>query len=378
MSRRPTRLGLTLAAPLGALVLSLALSAVFLAASGHSPLRAYGDMWEFGTRGESIVSALNRAVPLYLSALAVALAFKVKLFNIGVEGQYLVAAVVAAWAGAAVELPAVLHVGLIVVVAMAVGGAWATVPALLKVYRGVHEVISTIMFNLIASGFIAWLLIEHLGDPDSDLSETAEIAPSGHVPDLDSWLGAVGLAPERGRPLNGALLLAVVAGVVFYVVVWRTRFGFDLRAAGENSWAATASGVRSTTMVLRTMILSGALAGLVGLPELLGFSHQYGNDFTTNLGFDGIAVALLGRGNPIGMAAGALLFGALERSGQVLDLEGVPAEIVSIMQGIILIAVVVAYEIVARIRRAREASQTAAAVDRPAGGPQRAEVGAPV
>jgi simple sugar transport system permease protein len=136
--------------------------------------------------------------------------------------------------------------------------------------------------------------------------------------------------------------------------VWRTRFGFDLRASGLNPWAAQASGVDPKGMIVKAMLLSGGIAGLVGLSETLGYFHRYTLDFTTGLGFTGIAVALLGRNHPFGMAIGAFLFGFLSSSAQILDLDGIPKEIVGIMQGVILLSVVVAYEVVRRIRAAAE------------------------
>ena len=145
------------------------------------------------------------------------------------------------------------------------------------------------------------------------------------------------------------MLLAVAVGIGYYVLVWRTRFGFDLRASGLNPFAAQASGVAPRAMVVKGMLLSGAVAGLVGMPTLLGFSHNYGLDFATGLGFTGITVALLGRNHPIGIAIGALLLAFLDRSSQVLDLEDIPKEIVVIMEGVIVLSVVVAYELVQRL-----------------------------
>ncbi|MCU1375101.1 MAG: putative deoxyribose-specific transporter, permease protein, partial [Actinomycetia bacterium] len=169
-------------------------------------------------------------------------------------------------------------------------------------------------------------------------------------PSLNRLLGYV---PPYAH-VQGFLVGAIVIGVAFYVVVWRTRFGFDLRATGLNPFAAQASGVNAKGMVVRTMLLSGAIAGLVGLPEMLGFFHRYTLDFTTGIGFTGIAVALLGRNHPVGMAIAALLFGFLSSSAQILDLKDVPKEIVGIMQAVILLSVVVAYEVVRRFRAAAE------------------------
>jgi simple sugar transport system permease protein len=311
---------------------------------------------------------LNRAIPFYLSGLAVAIGFKMNLFNIGVEGQYRMAALVAAAFGAWVSLPAILHIPLIIIVAMLTGAAWAAVPAVLKVTRGVHEVISTIMLNTIATGLGAWLLTNFFeASAPGDLTPKTEMMPkSAQFPSLNRPLADVGVDLPTGSQLRGFLVVAILVGIGFYVLVWRTRFGYDLRATGLNPSAAEASGVNLKGMMVRAMLISGGLAGLVGLSDLLGFFHLYSIDFPTQLGFTGIAVALLGRNHPFGIAVGALLFAYLDRSAQILDLKRIPREIVTIMQGIILLSVVIAYEVVRRIGQAQEtraAAVAAAALD---------------
>jgi len=370
---------LSLAAPAAALVFSIALSALALQLSGNDPFDALSAMWDYGNRTNVRISIINEAVPLYLSGLAVAVGFKMGLFNIGVEGQYGLAALLAASVGGTVDLPAPLHVALIIVVAMAVGGAWAGVAGVLKVTRNVHEVISTIMLNFIATGFGAYLLADYLKEeaPVGGLNvKTPEIPPSGQFPSLNRLLDAVGVEVPSGANLQGFVLIALLAGFGYHVLVNRLRFGFDLRASGINPWAAQTSGVAPKAMVVRTMFISGAIAGLVGLSALLGFSHQYTLDFPTGFGFAGIAAALLGRNHPVGIAIGALIFSYLNKSAQILDLEDIPKEIVTIMQGIIIISVVVAYEVVRRLVLAQEAH--AAGSTEPPGPPgpqeQRTEV----
>ena len=171
--------------------------------------------------------------------------------------------------------------------------------------------------------------------------------------------------PAGGEVL-GFLVVAVVVGIAYHLVLARTRFGFDLRATGLSPSAAQASGVNARKMVVVTMLCSGAIAGLVGMPQLLGVSHNYGLDFPASFGFTGIAIALLGRNNAVGIAFAALLFGFLERSAQVLDLNGIPKEIVSIMQGSILLSVVIAYELVRRVRVAQAERDAQSAVGAPA------------
>ena len=359
MRLRLRRAGIGLLAPVSAIVLAITISSIVLEVSGYSARTAFESMWDYGKQGKSIVSVLNRAIPLYIGGLAVAVGFKMNLFNIGVEGQYRLAALLAASAGAAVSLPAPLHVGFIILIAMIVGSAWAGIAGVLKVTRNVHEVIATIMLNYISYGLGAWLLENHLRERTaaSDLIiKTPEIPESGRIGFLNSWLESFGIDFPPNAYLQGFLVAAILCGIVYFVLVWRTRFGYDLRASGENDAAAKASGVDPKKMVIRTMLISGGIAGLIGVTQIVGdVPYRYSVNFQTGLGFTAIGVALLGRNHPVGIAAGALLFAYLERSAQVLDLEGIPKEIAVIMQGIILLSVVIAYAVVKRIVEAQEA-----------------------
>lgn len=359
------RILLAVAAPLLAVAIALGVSSLVLIASDHPPLEIYQSMWSFGTQLNSIISMINRAVPYYLAGLAVAVGFKMNLFNIGVEGQYYFAALIAGIVGAAFTLPSVLHVLAILAVAMASGAFLAAIAGVLKATRGVNEVISTIMLNnIVLGGFGAWLLTRARYDDGSGSLQiaTKPIAESGRIPNLNRWLEAVGVDVPAGARLSGFLLVAVVVGVVYYLVVWRTRFGYDLRASGMNPWAAKASGVDDKGMVVKAMLLSGGMAGLVGLSSLLVEDGRFAGDFQTGIGFTGIAVALVGRNHPVGIALAALLWGFMERSAQRLDLEGVPKEIVVIMQGTIVLSVVVAYEVVRRARAAQQQREVSAQV----------------
>lgn len=360
------RVLLAVAAPALAMAMALAVSSLVLLASGDSPLEIYSSMWDFGTQTNSIISMINRAVPYYVAGLAVAVGFKMNLFNIGVEGQYYLAGILAAVVGAWLDLPAVLHVAAIFLVAMAVGAFWAGIAGVLKATRGVNEVITTIMLNnIVRLGLGAWLLGRFReSDTGGSLQIATERIPeSGLLPNLNGWLEAIGIDVPQGARLTGFLPIAVVVGIVFYVVLERTTFGYDLRASGRNAWAATSSGVNAKGMVVKAMLFSGAISGLVGMSYLLGDFGRFTGDFPVDLGFTGIAIALLGRNHPIGIALGALLWGFLERSAQRLDLEGVPKEIVVIMQGTIVLSVVVAYEIVRRIREAELQREVSAQVD---------------
>jgi len=360
------RVALAVAAPLLAVAMALGVSSIVLIISDHQPLEIYESMWRFGTQLNSIISMINRAVPYYLAGLAVAIGFKMNLFNIGVEGQYYFAALVAAIIGAAFTLPSVLHVAVIILIAMLAGAFLAAIAGILKATRGVNEVISTIMLNnIVLGGFGAWLLTRARYDDGSGSLQiaTKPLASSGRIPNLNRWLEALGFDVPAGSRLTGFVLVAIVVGVLYYVIIWRTRFGYDLRASGMNPWAARASGVDSKAMVVKAMLLSGAMAGLVGLSTLLVEEGRFKGDFQTGIGFTGIAVALVGRNHPVGVALGALLWGFMERSAQRLDLEGVPKEIVVIMQGTIVLSVVVAYEVVRRARAAQQQREVSAQVE---------------
>lgn len=337
----PRRIALRVGAPIIALVIALVITMIVLRAAGVDPFNAISSMIDYGTTSSSIVEILNRATGYYLSAVAVAIGFRMALFNIGVDGQYRMAAMLSAVLGGAVALPAPFGQILVIVAAMLIGGAWAAIAGLLKVTRGVSEVISTIMLNAIATGLIAYLLNPaRLAEvrPGSNNVATTPVAASGRVPGFEL----------AGGTVFGLIVLAAIVGIAFHVVINRTRFGYDLRISGLSPTAAAASGVDSKRMVVTTMVLSGVVAGLVGMPELLGASYQYSLNFPAGLGFTGIAIALLGRNNPFGIGLAALLFSFLDQSSDVLQLNDVPKEIVLVMQGTVVLTVVIVYELVRR------------------------------
>jgi ABC-type uncharacterized transport system permease subunit len=347
---------LAVAAPVTAVVFAVLLSSGVLLIAGSNPVTAYGDMIQYGTRLEIIVEMLNRATPLYLSGVAAAIGFRMNLFNIGVEGQYQLAAFFAAAAGGAIVLPGVLHLLFIIVVAMAVGAAWSGLAGLLKVTRGVNEVISTIMLNFIATGgIIAWLIVEWRDGALQTNSGTKLIEDSGQMPDLNGFVELFTREIRQGRRLSGVLVLAILVGLAYHLFLNRSRLGYDLRASGINPLAARAGGVPPKRMVMLAMTAGGAVAGLVGMVEILSRSHRYDQNFPPGLGFAGIAVALLGRNNAAGMAFAAMLFAFMDSSSSILQVTGSAApEIVVIMQGVILLTAVVSYEFVRRIREREE------------------------
>ncbi|GAA3849556.1 ABC transporter permease [Streptomyces sedi] len=327
------------AAPLLALVTAMAITSLVMLLTGDNPFTAFSVMLDFGIKSDSQVWILNKAIPYYLSAVAVAIGFRMNLFNIGVDGQYRVAAFFAAVVGGALSLPGFVQIPVILLVAMVCGGIWAGIAGYLKATRGVSEVITTIMLNFIAGSLIAYFLKEgRLAEREGNIVHTPDIPGSSHFFEFATSV----------QPIHGTVLLALLIGVAYWFVLSRTRFGFDLRAVGRSESAAEASGVSVTRTVVTAMLLSGAVAGLVGMPTLLNESGNYGNDFPEGLGFTGIAIALLGRNHAIGMGFAALLWAFLERTGTQLEFEGFDQEIVGVMQGIIVLSVVVAYELVRR------------------------------
>ncbi|WP_301175140.1 ABC transporter permease [Actinomadura geliboluensis] len=345
----PTGLGLKIGAPVLALLISLGITMILLRVTGADPISSIQSMIDYGTTENSIVDIVNRATRYYLSAVAVAIGFRMALLNIGVDGQYRIAAFLAAALGGAITLPAPFGQLLVIVAAMVVGGLWAAIAGVLKVTRGVSEVLSTIMLNAIATGVIAYLLNDkRLAEvrPGSNNVATAQIPESGRVGPLNGFLSSLGI--DLPGDVYGLLPLAVLVGIVFWVVINYTRFGFDLKVSGLSASAAQASGVNARRMIVYTMIASGVVAGLIGMPELLGASYEYSLNFPAGLGFTGITVALLGRNHPAGIALAALLFAFLDQTSDVLQEVDVPKEIVGVMQGVVVLTVVIVYELVRR------------------------------
>jgi len=342
---------LGLAAPVGAVLFALLASSVILSLGGHSPSTVFHTMLKQAERPSAFVDMVNQAMVYYLSAVAVSIGFRMNLFNIGVEGQYSLAAFAAAYVGGQLTGGGPLHVVAEVLVAMLVGAAWAGIAGVLKVTRGVSEVISTIMLNAIAVGLGSYLL-HKLGQSSGNNIQTKPISSSGQVPGL-SYSGTQ-------AKIFGFLFVAIAVGVAYWFLAGRTRFGFRIKATGLNEQAAVASGINVRRMTLVAMLMSGAVAGLVGLPELLGQTHTFSQTAQSGLGFAGIAIALLGRNSPVGMALAAVLWSFLGKSANQLDFIGVPREIAAIMQGVILLSVVIAYELVRRYRLVLQQKDVAA------------------
>jgi simple sugar transport system permease protein len=275
----------------------------------------------------------TKAALLTLTGLSVAVAFRVGLFNIGAQGQLMVGALAAAVVGAAVELPAMLHVPLCLLAAALAGGLYALGPALLKLERGVHEVISTIMLNWVAVAFVEnWLVPGPLRAQVAgghSVAGTAQIHETAELPRL---------CGEVSR-LNVGILIAVAAALTLWL--WFKRFvgGYEWRAVGLGADAARASGIDVGRAVLRAMVVSGGLAGLAGAVLVLGTEQRYPATLGAPYGFDGIAMALIGQGHPLGVLATSVLFGGLRAGGTRMQLFGVHKSFPELIQGLALLLV---------------------------------------
>jgi len=338
------RIGFALLAPVIAVVIAMAVTSIVIVATGSQS--GVGDFWNIILSEPSdrvLVDIVNQTGMIYLSAVAAAIGFRMGLFNIGVEGQYTVGSFAAASFAGGAFLPGFLNVLASLVVAVVVAALWAGIAGILRTTRGVSEVISTIMLNAIA-GILVGYLIDKYGIHGGNSVRTKVIPEGAQVGGYTPFDAAAGEIWTLG-------LLAVIVGVGFWVLLNRTRFGFDLRATGASQTAAVASGIKVKRMLLASMLLSGGVAGLIWMPAFFGDAYSYGTTFQAGLGFTGIAVALLGRNQPLGMVFGALLFAFLTaQSNSLTLLTDISASVVLITQGVAVLAVVIAYELVRRYR----------------------------
>jgi simple sugar transport system permease protein len=324
------------AAPSLAVLAALVVGGVLVALVGRNPFEVYGRLAEsiFGS-SYGFGQVLFKATTLMGTGLAVAVAFRAGLFNIGAEGQMFLGGL----AGGAFALllpaswPAGVGAGAVLVVSALAGAAWAAIPAVLRAWLGVHEVINTIMLNFIAFALGTWVLVEHLA-----LFETvhsADIPAAARILRLESFTPAF-----HGAPVNGTLFIQLVLCVGCFAALWRTRWGYEVRATGLSETAARAAGIPVRRRLVEAMALSGALAGMAAANFVQGYKYYFEEGFTAEAGFKGIAVALLGRTHPAGIVPAALLFGALDRGGFAVNAL-VPKEIVDILQALVILFVIV-------------------------------------
>jgi ABC-type uncharacterized transport system permease subunit len=326
--------------PLVNLAVALVLSGAIVKLLGESPLAAL-KLMVTGSVGsqEGIGYTLYYATNFIFTGLAVAVAYHAGLFNIGAEGQAYIGGLgvglVALWLGNAhplIVLPLAILAGALF------GAAWALVPAWLQARRGSHIVITTIMFNFIASSLMTYLLVNVLIKPGQQSPETREFGANAFMPQLHEVLAKLGIA-FAASPLNFAFVLAMLAAGLVWVYVWQTRWGYATRVAGENAAAALYAGIAPARIIVGSMLLSGALAGCLGLNELLGSQHRILIDFPGGAGFVGIAVALMGRNHPVGIVLASVLFGALYQGGSQLsfDMPKINRDMVVVIQGLVIL-----------------------------------------
>jgi ABC-type uncharacterized transport system permease subunit len=325
--------------PVVAVIAAFLVGGVFVLSIGGNPVETYrllvgSALWW----PDGIGYTLFLATPLIFTGLAVSVAFRAGLLNIGAEGQLYIAAFATAWVGIVFgSLPALLLVPLCIAASIGAGAAWGAIPGLLKARFGSHEVINTIMMNFIAVALASYFTQYHYRTPGDPILQSAPISASAQLPRLGEMIPGL---PER-IPLNVAFLLALIMSAVVYIFLWRTKWGYELRATGSNPSAAEYGGISVRRQIVLAMAISGGLAGMVGINEVLGYRHRYYDGFSDSYGFTGIAVALLGRNHPVGVIFAALLFAVLTRGGIPVDAftAHVTKDIVQILQATIILFV---------------------------------------
>jgi simple sugar transport system permease protein len=319
--------------PLLAVLAAFVVVGIIILILKDNPLQAYGLLLSssFGSM-KDVGWMLSYATPLIFTGLAVAVAFRCGLLNIGAEGQLYIAAFATAWVGIKfggtvvhvfgkeenwswTSLPSFLLIPMCILTAVVVGGLWGAIPGILKAKFGSHEVINTIMLNFIAIALVSYFTQYYYKIPGDPILQTAPIGEAAHIPRLNEYLTFL----PADVPLNVAFLLAVLMCIAVYVFLWKTKWGYELRAVGENPSAAEYGGISPKKQIVIAMTLSGALAGMVAISEVLGVRHNYYDSFSGEWGFLGIAVALLGRNHPVGVFIAALFFGVLLRGEIFVD-----------------------------------------------------------
>jgi len=346
------------------MVIALALGSILIVGYGENPIEVYAAILD-GSVGsvDGIGYVLSIATPLIFSALAVAVCFKGGMFNIGVEGQYFVGMVTAAWAALELDfLPAPLMVVAVLIAGMLGGMLWAAIAGVLKVKTGAHEVVTTIMLNGISISLLAWAI---------NFPLKFENAPPGQNVDLrtdvfsdKARIGDIGqyFDVTPGAHLSWLLFVAIAAAILVWFLLRRTRLGYEARAVGSSPGSARAGGVSIGATQVRLFLISGALAGMVGMQQILADKGYLGAAYVTQLGFTGIAVAFLGQNNPIGIIFAAILWGILSRGEVALQIgTDVPREFIIILQGILILSVVITYQIAKRRLAARQLQRAGAA-----------------
>jgi ABC-type uncharacterized transport system permease subunit len=327
--------------PLVNIAMAFLVVGIIVAIIGVDPFQALG-LLVAGALGssESIGYTLYYATNFIFTGLAVAVAFHAGLFNIGGEGQAYIGGLGCGLAVLALDryLPGFLMIPLAIVASAAFGAAWAAIPAWMQAWRGSHVVITTIMFNFVASALMVYLMVNVLIAPGSMTPQSRGFAASAVLPSMQAALQWFGISVAQSA-LNLSLVLALLCCAGVWAFLWHTPWGYELRTMGHNPEAAVYAGTSLKRMTMLAMCLSGALAGGVAVNELLGVHHRLVLDFPAGYGFTGIAVALMGRGHPLGIVLAALLFGALQQGGAELSFEipKITREMVVVIQGLVIL-----------------------------------------
>jgi simple sugar transport system permease protein len=291
------------------------------------PLTAYAALLQGAFGSEAAISnTILQATPLVLGGLGVGIGFKAGLFNIGGQGQFLLAGTAAAGVGAALAtVPPPIAITAALLAGMAAGAFWGWIPGALKAWSGAHEVVTTIMLNSIAAALIGYLILGPLLAPGFSFGRTGE-------------LGNSALPIILGGSVHLGVILAVIAVPAVWWLLFRSTLGFEIRAVGANPSAARYAGMRPRFLIMLTMTLSGLMFGIAGATQILGVSGFMTPTYGTSIGYDAIAVALLGRSHPVGIAAAAVLFGSLQAGSGLMGIEaGIPSQLVDVIQAIILL-----------------------------------------
>lgn len=342
--------------PLLSLAIALLIGAVVIVASGRDPLGAYVALVNGAVGGATLQQAaynssetLINAVPLAFTGIAVAVAFRTGLFNIGAEGQLLVGALATGWFGVAFAgLPGIILLPATLVAGGVAGASYGAIAGALKAWRGAHEVITTIMLNYVAIFLMHWLL-----------QNGPMTAPSAFGTPASAKVGDGAILPvilpielvPLSR-LHAGVLIALAALVAFWFLMWKTSLGYELRAVGFSSRAALQAGIDPKRRMITVMAIAGAFAGVGGAVQILGVLYRVFDGFSPGYGFDAIAVALLGKNSPVGILLAALLFGAFGHGGALMQSNAqVSAHIVSVIEALVLF--LVAAEVVTRVVAAR-------------------------
>ncbi|MGB3643027.1 MAG: ABC transporter permease [Mesorhizobium sp.] len=327
--------------PLLNLVVAFFVAGLVVLLVGESPFRAAAILIEgaFG-RGQGIAYTLYYATTFIFTGLSVAVAVHCGLFNIGTEGQAYMGGLGVALTCLAFDsvLPWWLTFPLAILASAGVGALWALIPAWLQARRGSHIVITTIMFNFIAASIMVYLLVGPLKPLASQAPQTRLFLEGGQLPKLN-WLIELFGGRVRSAPFNVSFLLALAMAFFMWVLVWRTRFGYEMRTYGFSPKAARYAGISETRIIILTMMISGAFAGMMALNPTMGDQHNVAIDFVGGAGFVGIAVALMGRSHPVGIVLAAILFGMLYQGGAELAFEmpAISRDMIVIIQGLVIL-----------------------------------------